>query len=109
MILYNDDLGEVVTRNEAESTFGNVDTRRIKRNASLHNTFATSECTLTPIESIDASCLWYDVEEGRYIKEPALGLRSSALVGYNADGHDGVEVRLWTEAMKQMEWEGQSR
>jgi hypothetical protein len=76
VILYNDDLGEVVARDEAESTFSNVDTRRIKRNMSLHNTFATSECTLTPIESIDASCLWYNVVEGRYIKEPALGLRS---------------------------------
>jgi hypothetical protein len=62
---------------EAKGASGNVDTGRIKRDTSLHNTFATSELALAPTESTNASGPWYDVEEGRYTEEPAPGLRSS--------------------------------
>jgi hypothetical protein len=56
---------------EAEGASGNVDTRGVKRDASLHNTFAISELALRPTEPIDISGLWYDIEEGCYIEEPA--------------------------------------
>jgi len=62
---------------EAEGASGDVDTGRIERDASLHDTFATSELALAPTESTDASGPWYDVEEGRYTEEPAPGLGSS--------------------------------
>jgi hypothetical protein len=72
----DDDLDEADARDEAEGASSDVDTRRIERDASLHNTFATSELASAPTESIDASGLWYDVKEGRYIEEPAPGLGS---------------------------------
>jgi hypothetical protein len=76
VILDNNDPDEAGVMDEAEGASGNVNinTGRIRRNASLYNTFATSEPALALTESIDASGPWYDIEEGRYIKEPALGL-----------------------------------
>jgi hypothetical protein len=71
VILDNDDDPD-----EAEGNSGEVDSGRIELDASLHNTFQTSELALAPTESIDASGPWYDVEEGRYIEEPAPGLGS---------------------------------
>ncbi len=73
MILVNDDL------EKADGASGeiNIDTRRIERDASLHNTFATSEPIAGRTESIDASGPTYGVEEGRYIEESAPGLESS--------------------------------
>lgn len=69
VILDNDNnLDEADAEDEAE---GDVDTRRIERNASLHNIFAISELASAPTESIDVSGPWYDVEEGHYIDEPA--------------------------------------
>ena len=53
MTLDNDDLDDVGAGDEAESASGDVDTGRIERDASLHNTFATSELTSTPTKSID--------------------------------------------------------
>jgi hypothetical protein len=79
VILDNNDPDEAGARGEAKGAFGNVDTGRIKRDASLHDTFATSELASAPTKSTDASGLWYDVEEGRYTEEPATGLGSSAL------------------------------
>ena len=74
MILDSDeDLG---AGGQAESTSGEVDTGRIDLDASLYNTFATSEPALVPTESIDVSGPWYDVEEGRYIEELANSLGS---------------------------------
>jgi hypothetical protein len=46
----------------------------IERDPTSYNTFPTSEFALAPTESIDASDLWYDIEEDRYIEEPGLGL-----------------------------------
>ena len=73
MILDNDDLDEAGAGDEAEGASGDVDTGRIERDASPHNTFATSELASAPTESIDASGPWYDVEEGCYIEEAKPG------------------------------------
>jgi hypothetical protein len=78
VILDNDDPDEAGATGEAEGASGNVDTRRIERDASLHNTVATLELALAPTKSTDASGPWYDVKESRYTEEPATGLGSSA-------------------------------
>ena len=54
MLLNNNDP------DEPKGAFSNIDinTRRIKQDACLYNTFATSEPALAPIESIDVSGLW---------------------------------------------------
>jgi len=70
----DDDLDEADAEDEAEGASSDIDTGRLERDASLHDTFATSELASTPTKSIDASGPWYDVEEGQYIDEPALGL-----------------------------------
>jgi hypothetical protein len=57
-----------------EGTSSDVDAGRIGRDASPHNTLAISELASEPTMSIDTSSLWYDVEEGCYIKERAPGL-----------------------------------
>jgi hypothetical protein len=61
---------------QAEDASGEVNTRRIELDASLHNSLPTSELASAPTESINTSGLWYDIEEGRYIKETTLGLGS---------------------------------
>jgi hypothetical protein len=48
----------------------------IGRDASPHHTSATLELASAPIESINTSGPWYDVEEGCYIEEPAPGVGS---------------------------------
>ncbi|KAH6701256.1 hypothetical protein BKA61DRAFT_617875 [Leptodontidium sp. MPI-SDFR-AT-0119] len=68
----DDDPDNADAGNEAEGAFGDIDTGRIERDASPH-IFATLELALAPIESIDTSGLWYDIEEGRYVDEPAPG------------------------------------
>ena len=71
MILNNDDdPDEADDGVQPEGTFGEVNTGRIKRDTSLHDTFATSVLASMPIESINISGLWYGV------KEPAPGLGS---------------------------------
>jgi hypothetical protein len=75
MILDNDDdLDEVDARVQLEGTFSEVNTRRIERDTSLHDIFATLVLASMPTESINTSGPWYDVEEGRYIEELAPGL-----------------------------------
>jgi hypothetical protein len=61
---------------EAEGAIGDVDTRRIERDASPHNTLVTLEFALRPVKSIDPSGPWYDVEDGYYIDKPAPRLGS---------------------------------
>jgi hypothetical protein len=74
VILDNDnDLDKVGARGQAEGASSEVDTRCIKLDASLHNTILTLELALALTESINTSGLWYDVKEGRYIDELALG------------------------------------
>ena len=70
----DDDLDEADAEDEAEGASSDVDTGRLEWDAGLHDTFATSELASAPTNSIDASGPWYDVEEGQYIDEPALGL-----------------------------------
>jgi hypothetical protein len=55
MILDDDELDEAGTGHKAEGTSGDVDTGRIGRDASPHNTLATSELASGPTKSIDAS------------------------------------------------------
>jgi hypothetical protein len=77
VILDGDDPVEAGAGGEAEGASDDVDTGRIERDASLYNTFATSELASAPIKSTDASGPWYDVEEGRYTEEPVTGFGSS--------------------------------
>jgi hypothetical protein len=65
VILDNDDHpDEAGARGQAKGASGKVDTRRIKLDASLHNTFTTSELASAPTETIDASALWYKSASG---------------------------------------------
>jgi hypothetical protein len=66
---------------KAEGASGDIDTGRIEGDESLYNAFVTSELALVPTESINTSGPWYDIEEGRYIEEPALGLGSRESYG----------------------------
>jgi len=77
VILVNDDSDEAgAGDDEAEAASGDVNTGRIERDASLQNSFATSELASAPTKSIDISGPWYDVEESCY-EEPAPGPGSS--------------------------------
>jgi hypothetical protein len=76
MILDDDDSDKACAGDEAEGAIGDVDTGRVERDASPHNTLITSELELEPGKSIDASGLWYDGGDGCYIDEPALRLES---------------------------------
>jgi hypothetical protein len=67
MILDNE-LNEAYAGDKAEGAIVNVDTRYIRRDTSLYNTFATLELALGPAKSINTSGPWYDVKGGRYIK-----------------------------------------
>jgi hypothetical protein len=57
MILDDDESDEAYTRDKAEGAIININTRRIKRDASLYNTFVTSELVSGPAKSINASGL----------------------------------------------------
>ena len=77
MILDDDDESdEADAQHEAEHTSGDADARRIKRDASPHNILATSELASRPAKSTDTSGPWWDIEEGRWIDEPAPKLGS---------------------------------
>src|SRR2546430_6354765 len=52
-----------ISRGQAKGTSSEVNTRHIKLDMSLHNTFLTSQLALVPTESINASSPWYDVKE----------------------------------------------
>ncbi|PVH67637.1 hypothetical protein DL98DRAFT_639498 [Cadophora sp. DSE1049] len=69
----DDDLDKARAGGQAEGASGEVDTGRIELDASLHNSFPTSELASAPTDSIDTSDPWYDVEEGRYVEETAPG------------------------------------
>jgi hypothetical protein len=70
LILDNDDdPDEAGAVGQAEGASGEVDTRRIERDASLYNSLPTSELASASTESIDAPGTWY-------IEEPAPGLGS---------------------------------
>jgi hypothetical protein len=62
-VILGDDLDETV-RGEAEGASSDIDARLIEWDASLHDTFTTSELAPGP---------WCD--KGSSIKEPAPGLR----------------------------------
>ena len=72
MILGDDDLDETV-RGRAEGASSDINAGLINWDASLHDTFITSELASAPTESINTFSLWCD--EGRSIEEPAPGLR----------------------------------
>jgi hypothetical protein len=55
MILDDDDSDKACAGDEAECATGDVDTGRVERDASPHNTLVTSELALEPVKSIDAS------------------------------------------------------
>ena len=76
MILDDDNSYKACARDEAEGAISDVDTRRIERDASPHNTLITSELVLEPAKPIDASGPWDDAEDSCYIDGPAPGLRS---------------------------------
>ena len=80
MILDNDDADNTGAGNEAQGAFGDINTGRIKQDASPY-IFATSELAPTLTESIDISGLWYDVEEAYYVDEPAPEPRPREQIG----------------------------
>jgi hypothetical protein len=72
----NDNIDKVNIKNKAKGASSDVDSKHIKRDASLYNPFITLKLALAPIELIDISSLLYDAKEDRYIKElldPGLG------------------------------------
>jgi hypothetical protein len=75
-MILDDDLDKACTGDEAKGAIGDVDTGRVKRDASPHYTFVTLELALEPGKSIDASGSWDNAGDGCYIDEPAPGLGS---------------------------------
>jgi hypothetical protein len=58
VILENDDdLDKADIRGKAKGAFSNINIKHIKRDANLHNTFATLKLALAPIKPINASGL----------------------------------------------------
>jgi len=55
MILDDNESNEAYTGDKAEGAIVNVDTKCIRRDASLYNTFVTSELASGPAKSIDTS------------------------------------------------------
>ncbi|PMD19345.1 hypothetical protein NA56DRAFT_660485 [Hyaloscypha hepaticicola] len=73
----DDDLDEANTRGEAEGASSDVDTRLIKRDASLYETFAMSELAFMPTKSIDTSGLYTPTfQNPRSIKAPQNEIQS---------------------------------
>jgi hypothetical protein len=54
VILDDNDLNKAYTRDKAKGAISNINTRRVKRDASPHNTLITSELALAQIKSINA-------------------------------------------------------
>ncbi|PVH70774.1 hypothetical protein DL98DRAFT_123429 [Cadophora sp. DSE1049] len=69
-VLHDDDADNAGARNEVEGALGDIDTRRIGRDASPP-IFQTSALISTPTESIDASGPWYDVDKAYYFNGQA--------------------------------------
>jgi hypothetical protein len=57
MIFDDNKLDKAYARDKAKGAIVNVDTRHIRRDAGLHNTFTTLELTLGLAKSINASGL----------------------------------------------------
>jgi hypothetical protein len=53
----NNDLDKADTKDKAKGTISDINTRRLKRDVSLYNTFITLELALALIESINISGL----------------------------------------------------
>ena len=66
-MILDEDSDEASTEDEAEDGASDIETRRTGRDTSPYSTLGSSEL---------ASGLWYDIEEGRYIDEPAPRLGS---------------------------------
>jgi hypothetical protein len=56
-MILDDELNEAYTGDKAEGAIVDVDTGHIRRDASLYNTFITSELASGPAKSIDTSGL----------------------------------------------------
>ena len=54
-MILDDESDEACTRDKAEGVIIDVDIGHIGRDASLYNTFATSELASGPVKSIDTS------------------------------------------------------
>jgi hypothetical protein len=52
-MILNDNLNKADAKDKAEDVSDNVNTRRIKQDISLYNTFVTSELALAPTERIN--------------------------------------------------------
>jgi hypothetical protein len=57
MILNNNDLDKAYTRDKAKGAISDINTRRVKRDTSPHNTLVTLELALEPVKPIAASGL----------------------------------------------------
>jgi hypothetical protein len=69
MILDDDDSSKAAVGHEAAGAIGECDTGRVEWDASLHNTFVTSELALEQGKSIDASDPWCGGGDSCYINE----------------------------------------
>jgi hypothetical protein len=78
MILDDDESDEADTKDKAEDTSGDPNTRRIKRDTSPHNTLTTAELAPGLAKATDTPCLeeWFDLKKGCYVYEPVSVLRS---------------------------------
>jgi hypothetical protein len=71
MILDDD---ESYTGSDTDGATDDVHNGRVARDKSPHETLVISELALELVKPIDKCGLWYDVEDGCYIDEPAPGL-----------------------------------
>ena len=70
-----------------------IETGCAERDASPHDILATLELASAPTKSLDAVGPWYDVEEGRYIDDPALRLGSCEQQGVpSAPAQDQLQI-----------------
>jgi hypothetical protein len=74
MLLDDDDSDMAGVKDKAGDISANVDTRCAEQDTTRHNTFATLDLTSGPVQPIDTSGPWFDLEEGCYVDEPAPGL-----------------------------------
>jgi hypothetical protein len=74
-----------------ESDSDDVLTGRIEGDMSLQNILANSELTPNLTQSIDTSSPWFDVEEGRYVIDPAERLPPCEKQGLPSSAEDKLE------------------
>ncbi len=70
-MIFDDELDQAGAADEADYASGDINIGRIGRDRSPHNTLASSELASGPAKPIDTSGPWYNVEEDRWIDEPA--------------------------------------